>query len=50
MDDEVQGVVDQLFKKLAAKGYDFRIEVSWQKDGLRGRIIHVPMPKRHGLR
>lgn len=48
MDDEVQAILDKAFKLLKKRGYDFRLEVWYQKDGLQGKIILIPMPKRHG--
>jgi hypothetical protein len=44
MDDEVQAILDKAFNSLRKRGYDFRMEVSYQKEGLSGSIIQVPMP------
>lgn len=48
MDDEVQAILDKAFKSLKKAGYDFRMEVSYQKEGLQGKIILVPMPSGRG--
>ncbi len=48
MDDEVQAILDRAIKALKSKGYTYRLEVTYQKDGIKGSILCVPMPKRDG--